>query len=428
MGKATRRADERVSETGGLVAIMPTAMVNAAHREAFMQALGYSTNLHVAEGADEIAAALAGFAGPARERLGWERLGVDLRLGSQAIADLGDPAALDRLRRVLAEHRLSAHTLNGFPLGRFQAEVVKQEAYRPDWCDQERLAASEALLDLALTLSDAPLVTISTVPGSYRPFGAARNDAAAIATAFGRWAAAAARRARDTGRIVVLCPEPEPWCFLETSWDVAWFWQGPLAEHGLAACAEALDGDPGAARAALRAHLGVCVDTCHASLAFEEQAAAVARMQAAGARIAKCQVSAAPEVAHPHADPDGVAELRALAEPRFLHQTAARTAAGSMARVEDLDQLDACLARLPEASAVRSHFHIPLFREPVERGLSSTVLDSVAGLRACLAAGCEHVSVETYTWSVLEKRARDAFDGTVRELGFLRGTVDGLGG
>jgi len=401
-------------------------MVNAPHGEAFMQALGYSTNLHAAEGSDEIVEALTSFAGPAREQLGWDRLGIDLRLGAQAIADLRDPAALDRLRRAIDDHALSAHTLNGFPLGRFQAEVVKRDAYRPDWVDDERLAASESLLDLALALSDAPLVTISTVPGSYRPFGAEHNDAAEIASRFGRWAAAAARRQRDTGRTVVLCPEPEPWCFLETSWDVAWFWQGPLAEHGLAACADALDGDLLAARAALATHLGVCVDTCHLSLAFEDQAAAVARMRDAGARIAKCQVSAAPEVIRPHEDTEGVAELRALAEPRFLHQTAAQSVAGSLAKVEDLDQLDECLARLPDAHAVRSHFHIPLFREPSERGLSSTVLDSIAGLRACLAAGCDHVAVETYTWSVLEKRARDAFDGTVRELGFLRGVVDGL--
>ena len=391
-----------------------------------MQALGYSTNLHAAEGSDEIVEALNAFAGPARERLGWDVLGIDLRLGTQAIADLRDPAALDRLRRTIDGHGLSAHTLNGFPLGRFQAEVVKRDAYRPDWADDERLTASEALLDLALALSDAPLVTISTVPGSYRPFGAQRNDATAIAIRFGRWAAAAARRQRATGRTVVLCPEPEPWCFLETSWDVAWFWQGPLAEHGLTACAEALDGDLLAARTALATHLGVCFDTCHLSLAFEDQVAAVARMREAGARIAKCQVSAAPEVVRPHDDPDGVTELRALAEPRFLHQTAAHSVAGSLAKVEDLDQLDACLARLPDAHAVRSHFHIPLFREPSERGLSSTVLDSVSGLRACLAAGCTHVSVETYTWSVLEKRARDGFEGTLRELGFLRGVVDGL--
>lgn len=389
--------------------------------------LAYSTNLHAAETVAEIADTLWSFAGQARERLGWERLGVDLRLGALALDELADPAVRDRLRRTLDEQKLSAHTLNGFPLGRFQAEVVKRDAYRPDWSTPERLAASERLLDIALALSDEPLVTISTVPGSYRPFGAEANDPAVFAAALGVWAGAAARRRRDTGRVVVLCPEPEPWCQLETSWDVAAFWGGPLAGPGLAACVGALDGDIAAAKDALALHLGVCVDTCHLSLAFEDQRAAVGRMRAAGARIAKCQVSAAPEVRAPHADAEGVAALRALAEPRFLHQTAARSPAGSLSRVEDLDQLDVCLARLPEAEAVRSHFHIPLFREHVEHGLSSTVPESVSGLRACLAAGCTHVAVETYTWSVLEKRERDALEGTIRELGWLEGAVEGLG-
>ena len=90
------------------------------------------------------------------------------------------------------------------------------------------------------------------------------------------------------------------------------------------------------------------------------------------------------------------------------------------ASCEDLHQLDRCLARLPGATAVRSHFHIPVFREPQTSGLSSTVADSRAGLAACLAAGCAHVSVETYTWSILAANERDALDGTVRELHTLR--------
>ncbi|MBA3845469.1 MAG: sugar phosphate isomerase, partial [Planctomycetes bacterium] len=269
---------------------------------------------------------------------------------------------------------------------------------------------------------------VSTVPGSYRPFGAGANDPVRIAANLGRWAAAAARAARDGKRRVVLALEPEPWCFLETSFDVAAFWRGALAEHGVAACAAALDGDPAAARDAVADHLGICFDTCHFSLAFEDQAAAVARMTDAGAGIAKIQLSAAPEVVRPLEDPTGVAELKALAEPRFLHQTAASSHAGSLVKVEDLDQLDACLARLPGAHAVRSHFHIPLFRAPRADGLSSTIDDSIAGLRACLAQNPDaHLSVETYTWSVLAPDQRDALAGTVRELEFLHGAVAGLG-
>lgn len=385
-----------------------------------MPPLGYSSNLHPAEGADEVAATVRTFAGEARRRLGWQRLGIDLRLGSRAIADLGDAEALGRLRRALDDSAVEAFTINAFPLRPFQQPVVKREAYLPDWTMAERLADTRRLIPIALALSDGDEVTISTSPGTYRPLAAGAGVERVVASALGAWAAAAAIAHRASGRSVVLCLEPEPWCLLETSYDVAAFWRGPLAEHGLAAATAALDGDQAAARAALARHLGICFDTCHLSLAFEDQAQACARMAGAGARIAKCQVSAAPEVRVPRDDAAGVAALRALAEPRFLHQTAAATAAGSMAKVEDLDQLDACLARLPDAVAVRSHFHIPVFREPTTQGLSTTITDSLAGLAACRAAGCAHIAVETYTWSILAATERDALAGTVTELQWLQ--------
>ena len=381
-----------------------------------MRPLGYSTNLHAAESLAELEERLLPFAAEVRAELGWEVLGLDLRLGDRALADLAAPGALARLRGAFDRGGFSAHTLNGFPLRPFQAERVKEQAYLPDWTDPERLASSLRLLDAALALSDDTLVTISTVPGSYRPFGPVRNDAAVIAANLGRWAAAAHRAFTATGRTAVLCLEPEPWCLLETSHDVAWFWNGSLAVHGLAAARAEIGSD---AEAALARHLGVCVDTCHLSLAFEDQGAAVGRMAAAGARIAKCQFSAAPEAS----DAEGLAALRALAEPRFMHQCAARSAAGSQVRCADLDQLDVALARLPVPKTVRSHFHIPVFREPTDSGLSTTVADSALGLAACLAHGCTHVAVETYTWSILAQDERDARRGTARELRHLANLV-----
>lgn len=391
-----------------------------------MPPLGYSTNLHAAETVDEVIAFLGGFTTEARSRLGWERIGVDLRLGSRAIAELADTARVTALRRALDTAHASAHSINAFPLRPFQAAVVKMDAYLPDWTEMERERDTAALIPIVLALSDEPLITISTVPGTYKPFGPERNDAPRIAAALGRWAAAAARAHHDTGRTIVLCLEPEPWCFLETSAEVAAFWRGALAQHGVAAATALLDGDAAAARHALATHLGICFDTCHTSLAFEDQAAAVRRMQDAGARIAKCQFSAAPEVITPHRDRAGTDALRALAEPRFLHQTCARAADGRLSQVQDLDQLDACLAACPDAVAVRSHFHVPVFREPTATGLSSTIADSRAGLAACLAAGCTHVSVETYTWSILAADQRDVLAGTVRELATLAALAPGI--
>jgi len=388
-----------------------------------MLPLGYSTNAHTAEDAEALLATLVRFAGPARTRLGWDRLGLDLRLGSRAINDLMEPARLARFRRTLDRLGLSAHTLNGFPLGTFQDGVVKHGAYRPDWSEARRLSDSLALIGLALALSDEPLVTVSTVPGSYRCFAAAARPQE-LAGNLGTWAASAAQAKARTGRTVVLCLEPEPWCLLEHDHDVAWFWQGPLASAGVAAAAGILGGEA-AGRAAIATHLGVCVDTCHLSLAFVDQADAIARMAASGARIAKCQVSAAPEVRTPANDAAGLAALRALDEPRFLHQTAARSAAGSIAKIEDLGQLDVLLGRMPEATAIRSHFHIPLFRPATTTGLSSTIADTRAGLAACLAHGCPHIAVETYTWPLMATDEAAILDGTVRELAWLQAAVAG---
>jgi hypothetical protein len=383
-----------------------------------VQPLAYSTNLHAAEQAGDIASALASFAGPLRLQLGWDRLGVDLRLGSAALG--GD---LDVLRRTLDEHRLSAHTINGFPLRPFQAARVKEDAYLPDWSDPERFADSVRLIHAALRLSDEPEVTVSTCPGSFRPLGAQRNDPAAFAAALGRWSALAHQVRRNTGRSVVLCLEPEPWCLLETSWDVAWFWRGPLAEHGVAAATQVLDGDQRAGLEAVANQVAVCFDTCHLSLAFEDQVAAVARMQQAGARVAKVQVSAAPQ-----ADvriPSEVHALAAMAEPRFLHQSAAADASGGVSRCVDLDGLHEALSRLPGAIQVRSHFHVPIDVARLGNGLLTTAVDSRLGLAACLAAGCAHVSVETYTWPLLAVDEIGRRDGTARELRTLRNWCDG---
>lgn len=388
-----------------------------------LPALGYSTNLHAAESLADIDQFLAGFTNDIRCRLGWSDIGVDLRLGSQAIAELSHPSCVAALRRRLDSVGARAHSINAFPLLPFQTDVVKHNAYRPDWTEEQRASDTTALIALALALCDDEQVTISTVPGSYRPFGPHHNNPVLIATALGTWAAAAAQAWRQTGRTVLLCLEPEPWCFLESSHDVATFWTGALADHGVEACTIAMRGDRRAAQQAIARHLGICFDTCHTSLAFENQAEAVTRISRAGARIAKCQFSAAPEVRNPHRDQAGVAALRALAEPRFLHQTCAATAGGVLSKVQDLDQLDTCLALLPEAIAVRSHFHIPVFRPVKDHGLSSTIADSLAGLNACIAAGCRHISVETYTWSVLAPDQRDIATGTARELETLAHAV-----
>ena len=349
-----------------------------------MPPLSYSTNLHRAETPDDLLTEVLPAAAEIRQHLGWDRLGLDLRLGFAAL-DLDAVA----FRRASEAQGLAIHSLNGFPLEPFQATVVKEGAYRPDWTDERRVAATRRLMALLLELSDEPLLSISTVPGSFSPW---RADPAQIAANL-LVIAAEARAIEDrTGRRVVLALEPEPWCLLETSLDAVAFWQRYLEPAGLGRW------------------LGVCFDTCHASLAFEDPVAAVARLTAAGIPIVKAQVSAAPEAR----DPVGLAALARLAEPRFLHQTAARNTAGSVVRCRDLDALPNLVARLPGWTSVRSHFHIPLHQSLPDLG--STAAESRLAVQALRGAGCTHVGVETYTWPLLAANRSAIVAGTASEL------------
>ncbi len=384
-----------------------------------MQTLAYNSNLHPAESIDELIDSFAAFSAPVREGLGWDRLGVDLRLGSQAIAECADAKRLDALRASVDKHQLSIHTINAFPLSPFQTEVVKDKAYDPDWTTASRLSDTIALIDIALALCDDELITISTLPCSFKPWAFNQQQLITCAQAFGKWAAAAAQRFHTTGRCVHLAIEPEPWCLIENTAETIAFWNDHLLTHGLAACASVLDNDQEAARSAIQRHLGICFDTCHVSLAYEDQAQAVTQLTAANIPIKKLQFSAALEVKNPHTDIEGLGALLAMDEPRFLHQSAIQTSNASIYKCVDLNQLQSALHHMPNAETVRSHFHIPVFWPKQQQGLSSTIEDSVAGLKSCVQAGCTHVAVETYTWSVLADDEQGAIKGTIQELEFL---------
>ncbi|NRA37937.1 MAG: metabolite traffic protein EboE [Planctomycetes bacterium] len=390
-----------------------------------MVPLAYNSNLHPAESCEELIGSLQAFALPLREQLQWQKLGVDFRIGSQEIAELQNPQQLSALRRCIDQCQLSVHTLNGFPLSPFQVAVVKDQAYHPDWTSQQRLQESIQLIEYALALSDEKYLSISTSPGTFKPWGVSDPIVKSIAENIGHWIAAAAMVYRSSGRRVQLALEPEPWCLLEHSQEVLAFWSGPLQQYALPVCLAALDNDLLAAQQALKDHVGICFDTCHVSLAFEDQAAVVNKFVQAGIPIAKCQFSAALEVRNPQQQPEAVAQLAAMHEPKFLHQTAARNKNGSLVRVCDLDQLDDCLRRMPDAESVRSHFHIPVFWPAHDHGLSSTIDESIQGLRACVAAGVQHIAVETYTWSVLSEREQDSLEGSLSELQFLERLIGG---
>ncbi|MFM9697137.1 metabolite traffic protein EboE [Streptomyces europaeiscabiei] len=370
--------------------------------------LGYCSNVHQAEDVDGVLAQLTDYAEPVRERLGVDRLGIGLWLARDVVSELvAVPGVLRRLKDELAARGLETVTLNAFPYAGFHREVVKKDVYLPDWADEARLAHT---LDCARVLAallpdDAERGSVSTLPLAWRtPWPPDRADTAR--RALDRLTTGLAGIESDTGRRIRVGFEPEPGCVVETTA------QAVRELRGL---------DP--------ERLGVCLDACHLAVQFEEPGAALRRLADAGLPVVKLQASCAVEATDP-ADPAARAALRRLAEPRFLHQT--RTAAEQEApQVRGVDDLpDALDGGLPtDTGPWRVHFHAPLHAdpEPPLRTTADQLGRVLAGLLGGASADCDHIEVETYTWSVLPEPPTDLPGGIAAELAWARDRLTGLG-
>ncbi|MGF1428712.1 metabolite traffic protein EboE [Kitasatospora sp. LaBMicrA B282] len=371
--------------------------------------LAYCTNVHPAESAEGVLAQLRDHCEPVRRRLGVERLGVGLWLAADAVRELtGTPGAVAGLRRELERRGLEVVTLNGFPYRGFGAEVVKYRVYQPDWTQPQRAAHTLELARLLAELlpQDVTEGTISTLPLAWRtPFD---DTAAALARgALRTLAGQLDDLAERTGRSIRIGLEPEPGCVIETTADAI----DPLTRIG-------------------SPRIGICVDTCHLATSFEDPVAALDRLATAGVPIAKAQLSAALHVEGPDR-PEVRRALAEFAEPRFLHQTRTRTAAG-LHGTDDLGQ--ALTGRLPTGAPWRVHVHVPLHAAP-EAPLAGTLpvlRATLAGLVGGPTARTRHLEVETYTWQTLPPGLRprtDAqlADGIAAELALARDLLLDLG-
>ncbi|WP_369383439.1 metabolite traffic protein EboE [Streptomyces sp. cg36] len=380
------------------------------HRDGSTVHLAYCTNVHPAETLDGVLAQLRDHCEPVRLRLGTDRLGIGLWLARDAARELGaDPAALRGLRAELDRRGLEVVTLNGFPYEGFGAEEVKYRVYKPDWTDPERLeyTAELARLLAALLPDDVTEGTISTLPLAWRTgFGPAQAEAAhgALTDLAGRLDLLE----EATGKSIRIGLEPEPGCTVETTADAI----APLAALGTP-------------------RIGVCVDTCHLATSFEDPASALGALRSAGITVPKVQLSAALHAEDP-ADPAVRAALAEFAEPRFLHQTRTRGAAGLLG-TDDLGEALAGPA-LPDGAPWRAHFHVPLHARPVAP-LTSTLpvlREALTALVGGPVAYTRHLEVETYTWQALpaELRPRDRdrlADGIAAELSLAKDLLTDLG-
>ncbi len=264
--------------------------------------LTYCSNIHPGETWPEVLDGLRRHLPTVKAAVAPEApFGLGLRLSAVAAEALIQPAALEELQALLDEGPYYVFTLNGFPYGTFHGASVKEGAYRPDWSEEERLLYSNRLAEiLAIFLPEGLEGSVSTVPGTFKPWALDRNGGKveAITDNLIRHVAELIAIERTRGRRIVLALEPEPCCFLETVAETIDYFEGHLFGAAAAERLAVMSGlSKSQAEAALRRHLGVCYDVCHAAVEFEDPRDSLVRLRAAGIRIPKPQLSAALRIA-----------------------------------------------------------------------------------------------------------------------------------
>jgi sugar phosphate isomerase/epimerase len=396
---------------------MHLAAPSAAGRD--LGHLTYCTNIHAGEPLPEVMAGLARHLPAIKAGVAPDRpFGVGLRLGHAAAEGLRDRAALAALKRFLADGGYYVFTLNGFPYGAFHGGTVKENAYRPDWSEPVRLAYTNHLADLLGELLPAGAAgSVSTVPCTFKPWAEGRLDA--IVEHLIRHVAHLVALRERTGQVIALALEPEPHCYLETIDETVAFFEGHLySRSGVSRLASLSKLTAAAAEAAMRRHIGVCYDVCHAAVEFEDPRASIARLRASGIPISKLQLSSALRVAS--LDAQSARHLAAYAEPVYLHQAVMRSK-GTLRRFLDLPQALAA-ADGAAGAELRVHFHVPVFLEQMAHfGTTQAFLAEILALHRADPIS-PHLEVETYTWDVLPESVRtaDLSSAIARELNWVK--------
>jgi hypothetical protein len=386
--------------------------------------LTYCSNIHPGESWAEVRANLGLHVLAVRDRLAPEgSFGVGLRLSARAAAELSAPATLAEFKDFLARHQMYVFTVNGFPYGAFHGTRVKEEVYLPDWRDPERLRYTNLLADLlAALLPDDPTIegSVSTVPGAYKPALAGPGDVAAMVEQMLQHVAHLVQLRARSGRLVSLALEPEPHCFLETIDEVVAFFEGHVRGPAAVARVMELTGlDRAGASLALREHLGVCLDLCHAAVEFEQPADCVGRLARSGIRVLKMQISAGLRL--PSLDPDALQALSRFDDAVYLHQVV-QQGPGGLLRFADLSDAFASLQGSKAEYEWRVHFHVPIFLDQLGPFASTqTFVHEMLAIHR-LRPVSAHLEVETYTWGVLPEpfRSGTVDEAVARELMWVR--------
>ncbi len=346
-----------------------------------------------------------------------ETMGIGLWLSANSAQKLVAERGVGEFAGWLADQGLLPFTLNGFPYGDFHQPVVKHRVYEPTWWEPERLAYTLQLVEILDQLLPAGEIgSISTLPIAWGRPVPSREQLARAGVQLKKVAERLERLEEQSGRLMTVCIEPEPGCVFDTSAGaIDYFTQFLLDGH---------DADR------VRRYIRVCHDVCHAAVMFEDQAAMIANLKAAGIGIGKVQVSSAVCVDFGSLSPDdrvaALGQLSTFNEPRYLHQTVIQAADGSSQFFQDLPLALASVGDAAQhlTSRWHIHFHVPVYLSQFGH-LRTSQADILATLTAVAShSDVSHFEVETYAWGVLpaELQQPSLAAGIAAEMQWFRGS------
>jgi hypothetical protein len=228
-----------------------------------------------------------------------------------------------------------------------------------------------------------------------------------------RIADAMVRVKERSGKTLHLDIEPEPDCLIETSDEAVAFFEHWLLPLGAPHLAGTVGSSADAAREQLLEHIRVCFDCCHFAVEYEDPAAALARLRAAGIRVGRVQLSSALLVPSP-AGAAVIERLGAFADPVYLHQVVEQRS-GDLRHFPDLK--DALISAQGRATGQwRIHFHVPLFTSRYEAFESTQSYVRKVIETVWQSGATRHLEIETYTWDVLPAGLKmDLLESIARE-------------
>nr|WP_221774658.1 metabolite traffic protein EboE [Pelagicoccus albus] len=324
---------------------------------------------------------------------------IGLRLSALAAKELSQPKKLAAFKAWLNKKNCYVFTINGFPYGNFHGERVKEQVYRPDWSEEDRLTYTNLLFDILVQLLPTGVAgSVSTLPGSFKRFVTHNSQYAAMHDNLYKAYQHIETLSETYDLDLHLGLEPEPLGLFENTEETITFFEHFLNRRK--------DADQ------IKRRIGVNYDTCHLALEYEDANTALRKFDSLGIRISKLHISSA--LVTRDFSPASLELLSGYNEPTYLHQVLAKEpgegdTGENIRRYEDLPAaLKAREIGEDNSTEWRIHFHIPLHSEPAWP-LSST-RSHIRGALDYLKAkpeACQHLEMETYTWSVLPELGRN---------------------